>query len=80
MGLKGKEVAIENSDAVFVKDEIGEVPYLLSMAKRTLRKLPAHSKFAEHPGIAPALQDIALRIEVRLILSKMFHYVIFTDI
>src|SRR5574344_1274055 len=39
MGLKGKEVAIENSDAVFVKDEIGEVPYLLSMAKRTLRKI-----------------------------------------
>lgn len=39
MGLKGKEIAIENSDAVFVKDEIGEVPYLLSMAKRTLRKI-----------------------------------------
>jgi heavy metal translocating P-type ATPase len=39
MGLKGKEIAIENSDAIFVKDEIGEVPYLLSMAKRTLRKI-----------------------------------------
>jgi heavy metal translocating P-type ATPase len=39
MGLKGKEVAIENSDAVFVKDEIGEVPYLLDMAKRTLKKI-----------------------------------------
>jgi heavy metal translocating P-type ATPase len=39
MGLKGKEIAIENSDAVFVKDEIGEVPYLLSMAKRTLTKI-----------------------------------------
>jgi heavy metal translocating P-type ATPase len=39
MGLKGKEIAIENSDAVFVKDEIGEVPYLLAMAKRTLRKI-----------------------------------------
>jgi heavy metal translocating P-type ATPase len=39
MGLKGKEIAIENSDAVFVKDEIGEVPCLLSVAKRTLRKI-----------------------------------------
>jgi heavy metal translocating P-type ATPase len=39
MGLKGKEIAIENSDAVFVKDEIGEVPYLLSMAQRTMRKI-----------------------------------------
>jgi len=39
MGLKGKEIAIENSDAVFVKDEIGEVPYLLAMARRTLRKI-----------------------------------------
>lgn len=39
MGLKGKEVAIENSDAVFVKDEIGEIPYLLEMAKRTLKKI-----------------------------------------
>jgi heavy metal translocating P-type ATPase len=38
MGLKGKEIAIENSDAVFVKDEIGEVPYLLAMARRTLKK------------------------------------------
>lgn len=39
MGLKGKQIAIEASDAVFVKDEIGEVPYLLDMAKRTLRKI-----------------------------------------
>jgi len=39
MGLKGKEIAIENSDVVLVKDEIGEVPYLLDMTKRTLRKI-----------------------------------------
>lgn len=39
MGLKGKEIAIENSDVVLVKDEIDEVPYLLDMAKRTLRKI-----------------------------------------
>lgn len=39
MGLKGKEIAIENSDAVFVKDEIGEVPYLLKMSKKTLQKI-----------------------------------------
>jgi heavy metal translocating P-type ATPase len=39
MGLKGKEIAIESSDAVFVKDEIGEVPYLLFMSKKTMKKI-----------------------------------------
>jgi cation transport ATPase len=65
MGLKGKEIAIENSDAVFVKDEIGEVPYLLAMAKRTLRKIKVNII------ISMALNVIAVSLSIAGILDPV---------
>jgi heavy metal translocating P-type ATPase len=65
MGLKGKEIAIENSDAVFVKDEIGEVPYLLSMAKRTLTKIKVNII------ISMALNVIAVSLSIAGILDPV---------
>ena len=65
MGLKGKEIAIENSDAVLVKDEIGEVPYLLGMAKRTLKKIKINII------ISLALNAIAVSLSIAGILDPV---------
>jgi len=65
MGLKGKEIAIENSDVVLVKDEIGEIPYLFDMAKRTLRKIKINII------ISMALNVIAVSLSIAGILDPV---------
>jgi heavy metal translocating P-type ATPase len=65
MGLKGKQIAIENSDAVLVKDEIGEVPYLLDMAKRTLKKIKINII------ISMALNVIAVSLSIAGVLNPV---------
>ncbi|MGI6177558.1 MAG: heavy metal translocating P-type ATPase [Eubacterium sp.] len=42
MGGIGSDIAIESSDVVLVQDDIGRVPYLISLARKVLKKIQSN--------------------------------------